>query len=55
MDLRARLADLATKELGVISNLATGGMRYYPEDKIVELVESLRLDKDLIKARFNEQ
>jgi hypothetical protein len=55
MELRARLADLTTKELGVISNLVAGGMAHYPESKIVELVESLRLDKDLMRAKFNEQ
>jgi hypothetical protein len=55
MELRARLADLTTKELGLISNLVAGGMGHYPERKIVELVENLRIDKDLLKVKINEQ
>lgn len=54
MVLRARLADLTTIELGLISNLVEGGMGHYPERKIVELVEKMGVDKDLIGEKFNK-
>lgn len=52
MELRARMADLTTQDLKVISELIYGGMKYYPEDKILSLIKTLDLDKSKLKAKL---
>ncbi|WP_343614419.1 hypothetical protein [Flavobacterium sp.] len=54
MELRARMADLTTQNLKVISDLIYGGMKYYPEDKIFNLVKDLNLDLSKLKTKINK-
>lgn len=49
MVLRARMADLNTKELEAVSELIYGGMNYYPENKILDLIQSLDLNMSQLK------
>lgn len=54
MEIRARMADLTTKDLKIISELIYGGMKYYPEDKVLQLVKNLNLDLSKLKTKINK-
>ena len=54
MELRARMADLTTKDLKVMSKLIYGGMKYYPEDKVIHLIKNLNLDMSKLKTEINK-
>lgn len=54
MELRARMADLDSQELKMISELIYGGMNYYPEDKVLHLIHNLKLDTNELKLKFEQ-
>lgn len=54
MELKARMADLTTENLKVISELIYGGMKYYPENKILHLIKHLSLDMTKLKVEINK-
>lgn len=54
MELRARMADLTTSDLKVISDLIYGGMKYYPESKVLNLINNLELDLPKLKIKIDE-
>lgn len=54
MELRARMADLTTENLKVISKLIYGGMKYYPENKVLHLIKNLNLDMSKLKTEINK-
>lgn len=55
MELRARMADLTSDELMIVSEFIYGGMKYYPIRKISELIERLNInEEDLEKELKNE-
>ena len=54
MELRARMADLTTDDLKVMSKLIYGGMKYYPEDKVLHLIKNLNLDMSKLKIEINK-
>ncbi len=54
MELRARMADLTIEDLKVISKLIYGGMKYYPENKVLHLIKNLNLDMSKLKTEINK-
>lgn len=54
MEIRARMAELSTKDLQVISKLIYGGMKYYPENKIIHLVNNMPLDLLDLRQKIDE-
>ncbi len=54
MELRARMADLTTENLKVISELIYGGMNYYPENKVLHLIRNLKLDMTKLKTEIDK-
>ena len=48
------MADLTTKDLKVMSKLIYGGMKYYPEDKVIHLIKNLNLDMSKLKTEINK-
>lgn len=54
MILRARMANLTTAQLEIISELINGGMQYYPEDKIANLIKGMNLDTNLLKEKLKD-
>lgn len=54
MELRARMADLTTQDLKLMSDFIYGGMKYYPEDKVLNLIKNLSLDLPNLKTKLYE-
>ncbi|MEA5426556.1 HNH endonuclease [Arcicella lustrica] len=50
MELRARMADLKTQDLKIISELLYGGINYYPQNKVLDLIQYLKLSIDALKT-----
>lgn len=45
MEIRARMADLTTENLAMISDFLYGNMNYYPHYKVTKLIKKLNIDK----------
>jgi hypothetical protein len=54
MELKAKMADLTTEDLKVISKLIYGGMKYYPENKVLHLIKNLKLDMTKLKTEIDK-
>ena len=54
MELRAKMADLTTQDLKLMSDFIYVGMKYYPEDKVLNLIKNLSLDLPNLKTKLNE-
>lgn len=55
MEVRARMADLKSDELAVMSEIIKGGMDYYPEDKVIHLIKILDVDYEKLKEKMRKE